>query len=41
VLLHCRRFAEPAYARLLDPECQFYRELGSGADLREWLGLPS
>lgn len=38
VLLHCRRFAEPAYAALLDPECQFYRELGSTAELHEWLG---
>lgn len=37
VLLHCRRFAEPAYAALLDPECQFYRELGSTAELHEWL----
>lgn len=38
VLLHCRRFADPSYARLLDPECQFYREITSTADLREWLG---
>ncbi len=37
VLLHCRRFAEPAYASLLDPECQFYRELASTADLEDWL----
>lgn len=37
VLLHCRRFADPSYARLLDPECQFYREITNAADLREWL----
>jgi Rad3-related DNA helicase len=37
VLLHCRRFADPAYASLLDPECQFYRELASTADLDAWL----
>lgn len=37
VLLHCRRFAEPSYASLLDPECQFFRELTSEADFEAWL----
>jgi phage tail protein X len=38
VLLHCRRFADSSYASLLAPEYQFYREVASEADLREWLG---
>ncbi|HET7537239.1 MAG TPA: helicase C-terminal domain-containing protein, partial [Candidatus Didemnitutus sp.] len=38
VLLHCRRFAESSYSSLLAPEYQFYREVTSEADLREWLG---
>lgn len=38
VLLHCRRFAEPSYAALLAPEYQHGREIGSAADLHEWLG---
>ena len=37
ILLHCRRFADPAYASLLDPECQFFRELSTTADLEAWL----
>lgn len=37
VLLHCRRFAEPSYAALLDPECQLYREIADTADLHAWL----
>ncbi len=37
ILLHCRRFADPAYASLLDPECQFFRELATTADLESWL----
>jgi Rad3-related DNA helicase len=37
VLLHCRRFAEPSYAALLDPECQHYREIATAADLDAWL----
>ncbi len=37
VLLHCKRFAEPSYAALLDPECQLYRELFTAADLEAWL----
>ncbi|HYC72621.1 MAG TPA: helicase C-terminal domain-containing protein [Opitutaceae bacterium] len=40
VLLHCRRFAEPSYAALLAPEYQQGREIGSDAELREWLGPP-
>ncbi len=38
VLLHCRRFAEPAYASLLAPEYQFGRHLLEDADLAAWLG---
>lgn len=37
VLLHCRRFAEPAYASLLAPEYQFGREITDDAGLRDWL----
>ena len=37
ILLHCRRFAEPSYSSLLASDYQFYREIGSEADLREWL----
>ncbi len=37
ILLHCRRFAEPSYAALLDPECQLYREITTAADLDAWL----
>jgi Rad3-related DNA helicase len=37
VLLHCRRFADPAYAALLDPECQFFREIATPDDLAAWL----
>lgn len=37
VLLHCRRFADPGYAALLDPECQLYRELATREDLEAWL----
>jgi Rad3-related DNA helicase len=39
VLLHCRRFAEPSYASLLATDYQFYREIGSGADLQTWLTM--
>jgi DNA excision repair protein ERCC-2 len=41
ILLHCRRFAEPAYAALLDPECQLYREIATPAELAEWLATPA
>jgi DNA excision repair protein ERCC-2 len=37
ILLHCRRFADPATSSLLDPECQFYRELATESDLHAWL----
>ncbi len=37
VLLHCRRFAEPAYASLLAPEYQLGREITDEAGLRGWL----
>ncbi len=37
VLLHCRRFADPAYASLLAPEYQFGRHLLATADLAAWL----
>lgn len=37
VLLHCRRFADPSYASLLDPECQFFGEIHADADLAAWL----
>ena len=38
VLLHCRRFADPAYAALLAPEYQFGRHILENADLADWLG---
>ncbi|MCX6938210.1 MAG: helicase [Verrucomicrobia bacterium] len=38
VLLHCRRFADPAYAALLAPEYQFGRNILETADLDEWIG---
>jgi len=37
VLLHCRRFADPTYAALLAREYQLFREIGSDADLGDWL----
>jgi Rad3-related DNA helicase len=37
VLLHCRRFAEPAYASLLAPEYQFGENIASDSDLESWL----
>lgn len=40
ILLHCRRFAEPSYAGLLDPECQQYREIVVESDLIAWLNQP-
>ncbi len=38
VLLHCRRFADPAYASLLAPEYQFGTHVLEDADLAKWLG---
>ncbi len=36
-LLHCRRFAEPAYHDLLAPDYQTARRLAADADLAAWL----
>ncbi len=38
VLLHCRRFAEEGYGRLLSPEYQSGRSLLDDDDLEAWLG---
>ena len=40
VVLHCRRFADPAYASLLAPEYQFGQHLLEDADLTAWLSTP-
>ncbi len=37
ILLHCRRFAEPAYARLLAPEYQEARRISSDEDFNAWV----
>jgi len=37
VLLHCRRFAEPSYSRLLAPEYQTTEQLATDQDLSRWL----
>ena len=37
VILHCRRFLEPAYASLLDRDYQFGTTLSTHADLARWL----
>ncbi len=37
VLLHCRRFADPAYASLLAPEYQFGAHVLDDTDLAKWL----
>ena len=37
VLLHCRRFAELSYARLLDRDYQFGATLSTDIELAEWL----
>jgi len=41
ILLHCRRFAEPAYAELLAPAYQGGATLATEAALAAWLALPS
>ena len=42
MLLHCRRFADTSYSSLLAMEYQFYREIVTESDLRDWLaGKPS
>jgi DNA excision repair protein ERCC-2 len=38
VLLHCRRFAEPGYERLLAPEYQSGRRILEDDELEAWLG---
>jgi Rad3-related DNA helicase len=40
ILLHCRRFAEPAYAELLAPAYQGGATLATDADLAAWLARP-
>ena len=40
VLLHCRRFVEPAYAALLAPEYQFGAHIVTDADFTDWLNTP-
>lgn len=40
VVLHCRRFAEPAYASLLDRDYQFGATLATDAHLAAWLAAP-
>ncbi len=40
VLLHCRRFAEPGYERLLAPEYRAGRRLIEEDDLAAWLSSP-
>jgi Rad3-related DNA helicase len=37
IILHCRRFADPAYASLLAPEYQLGRHVLDDADLAAWL----
>lgn len=37
IVLHCRRFIEPAYGSLLAPEYQFGRHVLDDADLAAWL----
>ena len=40
VLLHCRRFAEPAYVALLASDYRHGRRLESDSDLQDWLADP-
>ena len=40
VLLHCRRFTELSYAKLLDHDYQFGKDLMNDAELDEWLHQP-
>ncbi|HEY9249396.1 MAG TPA: helicase C-terminal domain-containing protein, partial [Rariglobus sp.] len=40
VILHCRRFLEPAYASLLDHDYQFGATLATPEDLSGWLKRP-
>lgn len=41
VLLHCRRFAEPGYEKLLAPEYRSGRRILEDDDLAAWLGADS
>jgi Rad3-related DNA helicase len=41
VILHCRRFAEPAYASLLARDYQFGTNLLEDTDLTAWLNRPT
>lgn len=41
VILHCRRFLEPAYASLLDRDYQFGQTLANNSDLSAWLAPKS
>jgi hypothetical protein len=41
VLLHCRRFAEPGYERLLSAEYQSGRRIAEDAELADWLRNPA
>ena len=40
VLLHCRRFIEPAYASLLSRDYQFGETITTDDELTEWLNTP-
>lgn len=40
VLLHCRRFVEPAYAALLARDYQFGETITTDGDLENWLNRP-
>jgi Rad3-related DNA helicase len=41
VLLHCRRFAEPGYERLLSAEYRSGRRIAEDAELADWLRNPA
>jgi Rad3-related DNA helicase len=41
VLLHCRRFAEPSYTRLLASEYQSGMRIETDQELQAWLGIAS
>jgi Rad3-related DNA helicase len=40
VLLHCRRFADPSYQRLLDPVFLPGETISTPAQLMDWLSAP-
>jgi Rad3-related DNA helicase len=37
VLLHCRRFAEPAYRALLSPDYREGKQIETEQDLQDWV----